>query len=71
MRRKQKAVASIEAASNRLLLDKKMNSMAAFLKANDGDLVESDNASYYKRWRLIRSVKLSAQSEVLNGSTAT
>lgn len=38
---------------DRGLLDKRTNSIAAYLKANDGDLVESDGAQYYKKWRLI------------------
>ena len=44
--------------SDRLLLDKKTGSLSNYLKANEGDLVESDEAQYYKRWRLIRTVKL-------------
>jgi len=41
-------------ADDRAVLDKRTNSISAYLKANDGDLVESDGAQYYKRWRLIR-----------------
>ena len=40
--------------SDRLLLDKKTGSLNAYLKANKGDLVQSDGERLYKRWRLIR-----------------
>jgi hypothetical protein len=40
--------------SDRLLLDKKTNSLNAYLKGNEGDLVQSDGERLYKRWRLIR-----------------
>jgi hypothetical protein len=39
---------------DRVNLDKRANSLSAYLKANEGDLVESDGAQYYKKWRLIR-----------------
>lgn len=40
-------------SSDRALLDKVTNSLSAFLKANKGDLVESDGA-YPQKWWVIR-----------------
>ena len=49
-------------AADRRQLDKRANSLGQYLKQNEGDLVESDGAAYYKRWRLIRGPKLAAVS---------
>lgn len=40
--------------TDRKLLDRVANSMNAYLKKHDGDLVESDGERLYRRWRLIR-----------------
>ncbi len=39
---------------DRAILDKRTNSIAGYFKANEGDLVQSDGAQFYKRWSLIR-----------------
>lgn len=40
--------------ADRKLLDRVTNSMNAYLKKHEGDLVESDGQRLYRRWRLIR-----------------